>query len=282
MKSIYDVPRVFDNQHIGKIITDQLKLKYRYNIPFPTDLYSVMFNNVKEAVNVGLVCKYNSGNDTYLSIVRAIESACIDENVCPVIHMIDSESDELISELKTMNCVIIPDGFGTRGIEGKIKAIRYCRNNDVATLGICLGFQLIVIEYSRIACKIKDATSEEFSDDGTRVIISMPEYNTEAKGGSMRLGIYETKIKSKTLAEITYRKSCIRERHRHRYEVNNKMVKGLEGNGLVFSGVANDEETMEILEVKDKSFFMGCQFHPEYNSSLKSPPPLFKKLIESS
>jgi len=193
------------------------------------------------------------------------------------------KNPDLVKELKKYDGIIIPGGFGTRGIEGKIKAIEFCRKNKVPFLGLCLGMQLAVIEFARNVCHLKNASSSEFSKNKEAVIDVMPEQKVLLKekkyGGTMRLGAYKCKIKPGTISAKTYKDLIISERHRHRYELNNNYRKILEKNGLVMAGINPEKDLVEIIENKNHPFFVAVQFHPEFKSRPLRPHPLFRGFI---
>lgn len=225
--------------------------------------------------------------DSYISVIEAIKHASWFNNLKPEITWLSSskyENGEGLEELKDFDAIIVPGGFGTRGTEGKIKVIEYARKNNIPFLGLCLGLQLAVIEYARNVCNIKDATSREFNPDNENLVIDIMEEQKELLknnnyGGTMRLGSWDCKLKEETKAFDAYKKIDIKERHRHRYEVNNEYRSILEQNGLIFSGINKDKDLVEIIELKDHPFFVACQFHPELKSRPLDPHPLFKELI---
>jgi len=177
----------------------------------------------------------------------------------------------------------VPGGFGERGIEGKIQAVKYARENDIPFFGICLGLQCAVIEFARNVCEIKNANSAEFKKNKSSVIDLMPDQkNVEEIGATMRLGAYPCTIQSGTKAMKAYKQSFISERHRHRYEVNNKFRKKLIENGLVLSGLSPDRELVEIIEIPDHNWFVACQFHPELKSRATNAHPLFRDFIKAA
>ncbi|MDD4897285.1 MAG: gamma-glutamyl-gamma-aminobutyrate hydrolase family protein, partial [Candidatus Pacebacteria bacterium] len=208
----------------------------------------------------------------------------------PEIVWISSEKYEKnskkLKELKECDGIIIPGGFGVRGVEGKIKAIEYCRKNKIPFFGLCLGMQLAVIEFARNVCGIKKAGSREFDDNCKYPVIDiMDEQKNLLKeknyGGTMRLGAYSCELKKGTLAKSCYKKNLISERHRHRYELNNSYRDLLEKKGLVLSGRNPERDLVEIIEIKKHPFFLGTQFHPEFKSSPLSPHPLFSGFIKA-
>ncbi|MDD4940232.1 MAG: gamma-glutamyl-gamma-aminobutyrate hydrolase family protein, partial [Candidatus Omnitrophica bacterium] len=203
------------------------------------------------------------------------------------VRKIDSEDIEKLGPEELLGCVdgiLVPGGFGTRGIEGKIKAIEFARKNKVPFLGLCLGMQCAVIEFGRHLCGLKDANSTEFKPKTRNPVISLLAEQTNVKdmGGTMRLGAYPCKIKKNTLAARIYRKNIISERHRHRYEFNNKFRKLFEKKGMVFSGIYQKKDLVEIVELKNHPYFIAVQFHPEFKSKPDAAHPLFREFIRSA
>ena len=219
-----------------------------------------------------------------MSVVEALKHACLQNKVNLNLIWIDADNYDL-DDLKRLNGVVVPGGFGYRGIEGKILAIEYLRKNKIPFLGICLGLQCAVIEFARNECKISDANSTEFSQTTKNPVIDLlPNQNLENDdvGASMRLGTYPCKIKPATFASEIYNNEIVYERHRHRYEVNNKFRKQLEEKGLIFSGLSPDEDLVEMVELKNHPYFVASQFHPEFKSRPWDPAPMFNSFIEAS
>jgi len=240
-------------------------------------------NNPKNEISVGFVGKYLDNPDAYLSVVEALKHAGI-QNDCRVnIIPIDSESKNLSSKLQNVQAILIPGGFGIRGIEGKIQAIKYARENKIPFLGLCLGLQCAVIEFARNICGLQKANSTEFAPSTPNPVIEyLPDQvNIKNKGGTMRLGQYPANILENSLAFSLYKKSKIQERHRHRYEVNPKFHEKLTKNGLVFSGMSPNKKLVEIIELKNHPYFIACQFHPEFKSRPQRAHPLFSGLIKA-
>ncbi len=286
--NIYQVPVNFYHQKIDEIIIDKLKLKIK-KIDF--DHWLSLMNKIKQEnikeVNIGLVGKYISLHDAYLSVAESLKHAGYEENVKVVIKWIDSEGLEkknLKLIFKNIDGIIVPGGFGKRGIEGKIKAIKYARENNIPFLGLCLGLQLAAIEFARNVCQLKKANSREFDELVAEPVIDIMEEQKKIinLGGTMRLGNYDCEIKKNTLASKLYKEKQIEERHRHRYEFNNKYIEIFEKNGIVFSGVNKASNLIEILEYKNHPFFIACQFHPEFKSRPIRSHPLFRGFIKAS
>jgi len=242
----------------------------------------------KEQVKIAIVGKYTGLQDSYLSVIKALEHAAINNNRELKISWVESENlnDQDHSdwtEIKQANGILVPGGFGVRGVEGKIKAIKYARENKIAFLGICLGMQLAVVEFCRNVVGMEKASHEEFVDTpGDHVIVFMPDISKTMKGGTMRLGAKHTYIKdpNSLASRIYYGKDTAFERHRHRYEVNIEHRKAMEDEGLIFSGEDSNQERMEILELADHPFFVGTQYHPEYTSRPFRPNPVFYAFVQ--
>ncbi|MFA6357736.1 MAG: CTP synthase [Candidatus Omnitrophota bacterium] len=288
VESIYQVPLVFKAQILDEIILSHFDL-----ISKPSDLKDWQMNVVerllspKKTVRVAVVGKYIGLQDAYKSIYEAITHGGISNQVKVDVNKIDSEDIEKYGAeklLKGMDAILVPGGFGCRGIEGKIQAIGFARKNKIPFLGICLGMQCAVIEFARSLCGLKDANSTEFKSKVKSPIISLltEQENIKDLGGTMRLGAYPCKIKKGTLASKIYQKSLISERHRHRYEFNNKFRKKLESKGLIFSGIYQKKNLVEIVELKDHPYFIAVQFHPEFKSKPDAAHPLFAGFIRSS
>lgn len=240
----------------------------------------------KKIVKVAMVGKYLDHPDAYLSVVEAIKHAGIFNLVKIEIVAVDSEKDNLTKALKNVDAVVVPGGFGIRGIEGKIKAIQFARENKIPFLGLCLGLQCLVIEYARNVCKLTGANSTEFNNKTKYPVIDyLAEQRTiTKKGGTMRLGAYPCFIKKNTLAYRVYQSIKISERHRHRYEVNPKFHQILEKNGLIFSGTSANKKLIEIVELAKNvhPYFIATQAHPEFKSRPNRPHPLFRDLIKAA
>ena len=244
-------------------------------------------SNLKESVNIALVGKYVELHDAYISVVESLKYAGYEVNKKVKITWVNSEhlTEENINEtLKGVNGIVVPGGFGNRGIEGKILAIKFARENKIPFLGLCLGMQLSLIEIARDVLKLKGANSTEFDPKTTHKIIDyLPDqYEGIKLGGTMRLGEYDCKVLKDTLAYSLYKKDFIHERHRHRYEFNNDFKKEFESHGVVFSGINPQTNLCEMIELKDHPYFIACQFHPEFLSRPLQPHPLFLGLIKAA
>lgn len=289
VQSIYEVPLNFNKYNVVQTICRKLSLKFKK--PNLKD-WEHMVKNISESkkeILIGLAGKYNELDDAYLSVIEAIKAASFFHKRKAKIVWIDAEKIEQGDKnewrhLHKVDGVVVPGGFGSRGVEGKIAVAQYCREEEVPYLGLCLGSQLMAIEFARNVVGIKGATSEEFIPKAKNKIVHfMPgQHEKREKGGTLRLGTYPCNIKPDTLAYRCYKAGKINERHRHRYEFNNKFKKDLEAKGLIFSGLSPDRELMEIVELSHHPFMIGSQFHPEFKSRPNRPHPLFREFIKAA
>lgn len=283
-ESIYEVPLILESEGLDDIVVERLGLNCGEAQLEDWKDTVAKIGNPQGCVKVALVGKYVELPDAYMSVSEALRHAGIAHNVSVEIMMINSgdlQYDEAAQEsLKSADCVLVPGGFGDRGIEGKIKAIQYARENQVPFLGICLGMQLAVVEYARNRAGL-DANSSEFCPDTPHPVIDLlPEQKGISNlGGTMRLGSYRCVLAEGTKARKAYQEKEIGERHRHRFEFNNEYRKMLEKEGLVISGVSPDGRLVEIIELADHPWFVGCQFHPEFKSRPNRAHPLFRDFI---
>lgn len=289
VKNIYEIPINYYNQKIDEIILKQFKLPIKKaNLTKWKNLITTV-DNLKDEIEISLVGKYVELHDAYISVTESLKHAGYKYNTKININWVDSESLEdskvnLKEVFKNSKGILVPGGFGSRGIEGKIKAIKYARENNIPFLGICLGMQLAVIEFARNVCDIKEASSTEFDPTCKEPIIDLmvDQKSIVNMGGTLRLGNYECKIKKDTLAYSDYKEEIIFERHRHRYEFNNKYKSILEENGMVFSGINEKANLVEIIELPKHKHFIASQFHPEFKSRPTRPHPLFDSFIKAS
>ena len=292
--SVKDVPIVYEvalnlkKQHLDDLILEHFGYS---NLPVAdmSDWEGLIEKiiNLKESVNIALVGKYVQLHDAYISVVESLKYAGYTLNKKVNIIWINSENltkDNISTELKDAKGIIVPGGFGNRGIDGKIEAIKFARENNIPFLGLCLGMQLSLIEIARDVLDFKDANSSEFDPNTTHKIIDyLPDqYEGIKLGGTMRLGEYDCHLVDGTLAHSLYKKDLIKERHRHRYEFNNEFKKDFEDKGVVFSGINPQTNLCEIIELKNHPFFIACQFHPEFLSRPLQPHPLFLGFVEAS
>lgn len=267
---IYQVPGLLRSQ----FITDKIERKLELT-PRVSSLISLPDMSIGDNINIAIVGKYTENKDTYLSIHRALEHAAFSNNVSVTITYISSETNY---SLTNYDGVIIPGGFGNRGIDGMINAAKYCRDKDIPLLGICLGMQVICIE--SIQTIDNTCYSSEFRNGGNNVIISINELDYTKLGGTMKLGLKETYIRDRNShAYSIYNSQYAYERHRHRYEVNPKYINLLNQTGLIISGI-DINGRVDIVEDPTKRFYLGCQYHPEYMNSLKNPSKLFVYFLE--
>jgi len=289
VKYIYEVPLIFEQHDLTKTICEKLNLKYRKP---NTSEWEKMVHNIitsNKEVLIGLAGKYNELDDAYISVIEAIKAASFFHKRKPKVVWIDAEKIEKNDKvewkkLRKVDGVVVPGGFGVRGTEGKILVAQYCREEKIPYLGLCLGAQLMTIEFARNVVGIKNATSEEFLPKAKNKVVHFLPGQSEkrAKGGTLRLGSWPCKVLKGTHAYKAYGETLIYERHRHRYEFNNAYKKDLEKNGLIFSGISPDHELMEIVEVKNHPFMIGSQFHPEFKSRPNRPHPLFREFIKAA
>ena len=296
VSSIYEVPINYEKEGLGDRILNKFGLKpVKRDLKDWKELVKIILNNNKE-VKIGIIGKYfKTGKfiliDSYISVIEAIKHACWHFKAEPNIQWFSSEKyekfPEKLKELKKFDGIIVPGGFGTRGIEGKIKVIEFCRNEKIPYLGLCLGMQLAAIEFARNVCGMKKANSAEFSSKSKFPVIDMM---TEQKallkedqyGGTMRLGAYKCELKKGTKSFKAYgKRKYIFERHRHRYELNNAFKKKLEKKGMIMAGINPDKDLVEIIELENHPFFIATQFHPEYKSRPLKPHPLFKEFVKT-
>lgn len=284
--TLYQVPISLQEQHLDDIVLKHFGLEYPQAEMDDWIQLLEKVRNLSKTIDIGLVGKYVELQDAYLSVVESLKHAGYEYDADINVHWINSETltkEAIEEELSHVDGIVVPGGFGTRGIEGKIEAIRYARENKVPFLGICLGMQLATVEFARNVLGLKDAHSTEIDPEAAHPVISLrPEQeDVEELGGTLRLGAYPCKLVEGTKAKAAYDgKDMIEERHRHRYEVNNAYRGQLEENGFIISGLSPDERLVEIIELKDHPWFVACQFHPEFTSRPTRPQPLFKGFIE--
>ncbi len=287
--NIYQIPINFHEQKIEDIILKQFNLKNsKSDIKYWEDLVNTV-DSLESEVNIAIVGKYVSLEDAYLSVKESLKHAGYKFNTKINIKWVDSENLEkdkvnLDNIFKDIKGILVPGGFGTRGIEGKIKAAEYARKNNIPYFGICLGMQIAVIEFARNVCKIDGATSTEFNDGCENPIIDLmaDQKSISNMGGTLRLGNYDCHISKNTNTFKAYGQEHILERHRHRYEFNNKYKEILENKGLVFSGINDKANLVEIVELPEHKHYIACQFHPEFKSRPTKPHPLFVSFIKAS
>ena len=287
-ETIYAVPILMRNQKLDEVVLQRLDLPIEDNLDlvnWKDFLYKLKYP--KFEVNIGLVGKYVELKDSYKSIAEAFIHAGA-TNECKVninwIHSENISNESAEKYLKDLDGVLVAPGFGERGFEGKLETIRYARENKIPFLGICLGMQAAVIEFSRNVLGWKDAHSTEMNPKTKHPVISLmaEQKNVKDMGGTMRLGACDCEIKEGSIMAGVYRRSTISERHRHRYEFNNKFLKDIEAAGMIATGKNPELGLVEVVELKDHPWFVGVQFHPEYKSTVANPHPLFVKFVEAA
>ncbi|MFH1632197.1 MAG: CTP synthase [bacterium] len=291
---IYEVPLVFAEQGVGKHMLEALHLKPNESKMDDWEKLVDKIKSVKKEVTIGIVGKYfnmKSCRDTYISVIESIYHACWANARKPNIVWIDAEKFEkdakTLKELDGVDGIVVPGGFGERGTEGMILAAEYARENKIPYLGLCLGMQILTIEFARNVCGLNRAHSEELDPKTPHPVIHIMEEQKKHMaeknyGATMRLGVYECKIKEGTKSAEAYKKKSVMERHRHRFEFNNAYRDRLQEAGLVIAGVNPTQDLVEIVEVKDHPFFVGVQFHPEFQSRPLSPHPLFVGFVKAA
>ena len=291
LNSIYEVPRHLENFQLAEKIATQFKLPNLQTKLLDWDQFTKKIENLKEEKSIGIVGKYIELEDAYLSLSESIKIAGIHQDIKTNIQWIDAElieKKDKKEQEKLANCdaVVVAGGFGERGTEWKIKALKYSRKNKIPLLGICLGMQLMAIEYLRELTKNPNLTSEEFDESRNKnkqnyVVHFLPGQNiNRKKGGTLRLGSYECQLKEDSKAFKAYKTKLINERHRHRYEFNSDFKKHFENSEMIISGINPESQLVEIIEAKDHPFYVGCQYHPEFLSRPLKPHPLFAALIK--
>ena len=291
VEDLYEVPLMLEEQGLARAVCRKLQLE---NVEPKNEKWDEMVQKIKKikpdkSVTIAIVGKYTKLEDSYLSVVESLKHGGFANNVDVKVKFIDSEkiktgnAKEMLADL---NGIIVPGGFGSRGIEGMIETIKYARENKVPFLGICLGMQMSVIEFAKNVLKLEDVNSEEFEQGCLNPVIHIMEDQriVRKKGGTMRLGSYPCVLKEGSYAKKIYGKGEISERHRHRFEFNNKYREEIEKAGLKIVGTSPDDKLVEIVELDEKEhpFFVAGQFHPEFKSRPDRPQPLFKELVKKA
>jgi CTP synthase len=284
--SIYEVPLVLFKEKLDIIVSQRLHLPDRKIKLDDWENFMHRIKNPEGTVEIALCGKYIEHMDAYKSIMESFIHAGAENNVKVIVRFVNAENCELSEVgnlLEGVSGILVPGGFGERGIEGKINTIRYARENNIPFFGICLGLQCAVIEFARNVCGVGKANSSEFKKNNYSVIDLMPEQkNIKNMGATMRLGAYPCILQEGSKAMKAYKADYISERHRHRFEVNNKFRSILADHGMVFSGLSPDRELVEIIEIEDHPWFLGCQFHPELKSRATKAHPLFREFVKAS
>ncbi len=289
VKTIYEVPLMFEKHKMSEIIFDKMKLlKKKPDLSDWKNLIS-RIKKTRKKLPIALVGKYNENIDAYISVVEALKSACYHNGAkldLIWIHSgkLEKKDKRELNKLKKVKGVVVPGGFGHRGIEGKIMPAKYCRENHKPYLGLCLGMQVATIEFARYVLGTNDVNSTEFDKNTKNPVIHILPGHTadEDKGGTLRLGAYPCVLDPKSLAYRAYGVPKISERHRHRYEFNNDYREALVEGGLRIAGLSPDKKLVEIIEIKDHPFFVASQFHPEFKSRPLRPHPLFRDFIKAA
>ena len=295
VRTIYEAPMSFFREKLDVQVLNYFKLKSKKSVNLnPWKKITKIILNNKKQVNIAIIGKYVELKDAYKSLDEALTHGGIDNKVKVNLVRIDSEKlkvSEIKKKLKNISGILIPGGFGKRGTDGKIEAIKHARLNKIPFLGICYGMQMAIIEFARNQLNLKNATSSEFDKKGLPIIGLINEWTKDGRmikgtdkdlGGTMRLGSYEAKLKDNSLIRKIYRSKTIQERHRHRYEVNIAFKDQFEKKGMIFSGLSPDNKLPEIIELKNHPWFIGVQFHPEFKSRPLAPHPLFSSFIKAA
>ena len=295
VKTIYEAPISFNNEKLDKQVLDYFKIKSKKSVNLnPWKKITKIVLGRRKYVNIAIIGKYVNLKDAYKSLDEALVHGGVNNNL--KVNLVRIESDnlkptEIKKKLKNVSGILIPGGFGKRGTEGKIAAIKYARINKIPFLGICFGMQMAIIEFARNVLNIKTASSSELNSKCTPVVGLIHEWKKDGKtirgtnkdlGGTMRLGLYEAELLNNSLIKSIYKTKSIKERHRHRYEVNTNFKNHFEKKGLIFSGNSPDKNLPEIIELKNHPWFIGVQFHPEFKSRPLSPHPLFSSFIKAA
>jgi len=295
VRTIYEAPMSFFREKLDVQVLNYFKLKSKKSVNLnPWKKITKIILNNKKQVNIAIIGKYVELKDAYKSLDEALTHGGIDNKVKVNLVRIDSEKLKILEikkKLKNISGILIPGGFGKRGTDGKIEAIKHARLNKIPFLGICYGMQMAIIEFARNQLNLKNATSSEFDKKGLPIIGLINEWTKDGKmikgtdkdlGGTMRLGSYDAKLKDNSLVRKIYKSKLIKERHRHRYEVNIAFREKFEKKGMIFSGLSPDNKLPEIIELKNHPWFIGVQFHPEFKSRPLAPHPLFSSFIKAA
>jgi len=295
VKTIYEAPISFNRENLDKQVLDYFKIKSKKKVNLsPWKKITKIVLNPKKYVNIAIIGKYVNLKDAYKSLDEALIHGGINNNL--KVNLIRVESDnlkpsEIKTKLKNVSGILIPGGFGKRGTDGKIAAIKYARKNKIPFLGICFGMQMAIVEFAKNVLKIKNASSSELNSKCIPVVGLIDEWKKDGKtikgtdkelGGTMRLGSYDAELMNNSLIKSIYDSKTIKERHRHRYEVNINYKNQFEKKGLIFSGNSPDKKLPEIIELRNHPWFIGVQFHPEFKSRPLSPHPLFSSFIKAA
>lgn len=287
--TIYEVPLIMQQEGLDKIVLEKLRMDFSPADMAEWERMVYKINHPQKKVKIAVVGKYVELPDAYISVTEALHHAGIANDAAVKIQWVNAEhienGDVDLSEV-FVGCkgILVPGGFGDRGIEGKIRAIQYARENRIPFLGLCLGMQCAVIEFARHVCGMDDAHSTEFNPETSHPVIALmdSQLGVVDKGGTMRLGAYPCRIAEGTFTAAAYEKSEVQERHRHRFEFNNQFRETLKDAGMIIAGTLPDDSLVEVVEVKDHPWFVGCQFHPELKSRPNNPHPLFREFVRAA
>ena len=295
VKTIYEAPISFYSENLDSQVLNYFKIKSKKKVNLkPWKKITKIVLNTKKAINIAIIGKYVDLKDAYKSLDEALAHGGVDNNLKVNLFRIDSEKlkiNEIRKKLNGVSGILIPGGFGQRGTEGKIEAIKYAREKKIPFFGICFGMQMAIIEFARNKLNMKKASSSEFRNGGIPIIGLITEWNKDGKmikgtdknlGGTMRLGLYDAKLNENSFIKKIYKSKIIKERHRHRYEVNIKYKDKFEKNGMIFSGLSPDNTLPEVIELTNHPWFIGVQFHPEFKSRPLAPHPLFSSFIKAA
>ena len=287
VETIYEVPIQYAQMGFDRLVLRKLGLDERTLDISGWQNRVERYKNCQREVTIAICGKYVELQDAYKSIIAAFTHSGMDNDVRVKLKWLNTETltrEMMEDEFKDVSGILVPGGFGERGIEGKLNSIRYAREHNIPFFGICLGLQCAVIEYSRNVLGLKEANSTEFNSETPHPVIHLMETQKSVKvlGGTMRLGSYPCRIKADTKAEAAYKQTTINERHRHRYEFNNAYRQQLDAAGMLISGLSPDGELVEMIELKDHPWFVGCQFHPELKSRMQHTHPLFRDFVAAA
>jgi len=283
-----EIPLNFERQGMAHLVIKKLRLEDRPPINTEWAMMVEKLRSPKQSARIAIVGKYVKGSDTYLSVQEALKHGGIANESAVNIKWIDSETlidnQNFAEQFQGIDGILVPGGFGVRGIEGMIIAIRYAHENNIPFFGLCLGMQCMVIEFARHVANLKNANSSEFDPETPHPVIDLmlDQQDKSNLGGTMRLGLYPCVLKMNTKSYAAYGQPIILERHRHRYELNNRYRDQLESEGLCLSGLSPDDSLVEIAEVADHPWMVGSQFHPEFQSKPLVPHPLFRDFIQAA
>lgn len=285
--TIYDVPNLMLEQGLDKVVLKKLALESHTPDLTQWNKFLQRHKNPTTEITIGLIGKYVELQDSYKSILEAFIHAGAENEVRVIVEPIHSEylnEDNIKAKLSHLDGVLVAPGFGERGIEGKIVAVKYVRENNIPFLGICLGMQMAVIEFARNVLNLKEANSTEMDNKTPNPVIDLMEEQKSIteKGGTMRLGSWSCDLRMNSLAQKVYKANTIQERHRHRFEFNNKYKEQIEAAGMIASGLNPDTNLVEIVEIPEHPWFVGVQYHPEYKSTVANPHPLFVAFVKAA